>query len=80
MVEFLIAGSHKCVSGDKECIVYFIFNKGYELLPMHTVVARLVALELNEGSFIYLPPNKAIYRLPMIIRGGTGEIEYLVEK
>lgn len=53
---------------------------GQMSIPQTNTIFRLIASELDEDYFIYLPPNKAIYRLPMIIRGGTGEIEYLVEK
>ncbi|MFY9178613.1 MAG: hypothetical protein WAO12_02400 [Venatoribacter sp.] len=49
-------------------------------LAQSNLLLRLVATELDEDHFVYLPPGKSMYRLPMIIRGGTGEIEYLVEK
>src|SRR5690554_3398799 len=77
----LISSSHRCSIDDKQCQVSMeIRGRSFERLPMAITVAQLISTNLKEDQFIYFPPDKSLYRLPMIIRGGTGEIEYLVEK
>lgn len=73
--------SHRCTNGDAQCSVSVeLRGRKSEKLPMAITVAQLIATNLKEDQFVYFPPDKSLYRLPMIIRGGTGEIEYLVEK
>src|SRR5690554_2243428 len=74
-----------CSDNLKECEIVvnvYNFSKGQSgmRLPQSNLILRLISAKLNEEHLLYLPLNKALYRLPMIVRGGTGEIEYLVEK
>lgn len=69
-----------CDDGNVACIMAFsVAHKGKKTV-LTTKLAQAFAKDLPDDYSLYLSPHKPFYRLPMIIRGGTGEIEYLVEK
>lgn len=73
-------GRSYCGGGVNGCEITTDFFGFSNMHAMTTPIFRLIAIELGEKYTLYMPPNKSIYRVPLIIRGGTGEIEYLVEK
>lgn len=74
--------SDYCKEGDQKCRIGYTSAHSTTLSPtsFETLMALEVASRLPEGYFIYMPPNRSFYRLPMIISGGTAEVRYLVVK
>lgn len=72
--------SDMCKNGDSSCIVDHGIMLSNKRSHLETIMAFEVAVNLPEGYFIYLPPNRSYSRLPMIVSGGSAEVRYLVEK
>lgn len=71
--------SSYCVDGDKNCSVYYDSYYKNSPTPYENLFLIEIALRLPSDYMIYLPPNRAVYRLPSVIYGETAEIKYLVE-
>lgn len=69
-----------CFDTEKKCH----YDAGVIVSGKSTVLGAIlvskIAANLPDDYYFYLPPNKSLNRLPMLIHGGTGEIEYLAEK
>ena len=78
--EVRVSAQSHCSGLSQNCELTVFFGEVGKAHTLTTSVVRFIAYNLPADYFIYLPPDKSLYRLPMIIRGGTGEIEYLVEK
>lgn len=77
----IYSGINSYCSGDTNgCEIKAIVNDINKPMPIVTNLYRLIAANLPDDYVIYLPPDQGVYRIPMVAYGGSGAIEFLVDK
>lgn len=69
-----------CTDAPKSCRSSVAMYRAGNGAVLENALILDMASRLPESYLLYMAPNRSVYRLPMIVSGGSAEVRYLVEK